>query len=68
MVFNINTEPKAVANAEPGSDNEIVDFKADPEKLDAFAQQRTDITAAAGGLEKTKKLGSEKTLGRKRQK
>jgi hypothetical protein len=68
LVFNINKEPKAVANKEPGSDNEIVDFKPDPEKLDAFAQQRTGITAAAGGIEEPKKLGSEKTLGRKRQK
>jgi hypothetical protein len=67
LVFNINKEPKAVANVEPGSDNEIVDFKADPDKLDAYAQQRTGITAAAGGLEAPKKLGSEKTLGRKRQ-
>ena len=38
------------------------------EKLDTFAQQRTGVTAAAGGIEEPKKLGSEKTLGRKRQK
>lgn len=33
--------------------------------LDSQAQQRSDVTAAAGGVEK--KLGTEKTLGRKRQ-
>ena len=33
--------------------------------LDAQAQQRSGVTAAAGGLEK--KLGTEKTLGRRRQ-
>jgi hypothetical protein len=68
LVFNINKEPKAVANAEPGSDNEIVDFKPDVDKLDAFAKQSSGITAASGGIEEPKKLGSEKTLGRKRQK
>jgi hypothetical protein len=67
-VFNINKEPRKVANTETATDNEIVDFKADPDKLDAYAQQRTGVTAAAGGLEEPKKLGSEKTLGRKRQK
>jgi hypothetical protein len=68
LVFNINKEPRKVANTETATDNEIVDFKADPDKLDAYAQQRTGVTAAAGGIEEPKKLGSEKTLGRKRQK
>lgn len=36
-----------------------------PDELNAIAQQRSGVTAAAGGVEK--KLGSEKTLGRKRQ-
>lgn len=36
-----------------------------PDDLDAVAQQRSGVTAAAGGV--GKKLGSEKTLGRKRQ-
>jgi hypothetical protein len=35
--------------------------------LDAVAQQDSGITARAGGVDQTKKLGSEKTLGRKRQ-
>jgi hypothetical protein len=68
LVFNINKEPRKVANTETATDNEIVDFKADPDKLDTYAQQRTGVTAAAGGMEEPKKLGSEKTLGRKRQK
>jgi hypothetical protein len=68
LVFNINKEPRKVANTETATDNEIVDFKADPDKLDAYAQQRTGVTARAGGIEEPKKLGSEKTLGRKRQK
>jgi hypothetical protein len=40
----------------------------DPEqKLDAVTQKRSGVTARAGGVDQTKKLGSEKTLGRKRQ-
>jgi hypothetical protein len=35
--------------------------------LDVVAQQDSGITARAGGVDQTKKLGSEKTLGRKRQ-
>ncbi len=68
LVFNINKEPRKVANTETVTDNEIVDFKADPDKLDAYAQQRTGVTAAAGGTEEPKKLGSKETLGRDRQK
>lgn len=40
---------------------------ANPDKLDDLAQERSGVTAAAGGVEAPKKLGSEKTLGRKRQ-
>jgi hypothetical protein len=36
-----------------------------PDELDTVSQQRSGVTAAAGGVEK--KLGTEKTLGRKRQ-
>lgn len=36
--------------------------------LDTLSQQSSGITARAGGVEEPKKLGSEKTLGRKRQK
>ena len=37
------------------------------DKLDAVTQQDSGITARAGGVDPTKKLGTEKTLGRKRQ-
>ena len=36
-----------------------------PDELDAVVQQRSGVTASSGGVEK--KLGTEKTLGRKRQ-
>jgi hypothetical protein len=36
--------------------------------LDTVTQAGSDITARAGGIDPAKKLGSEKTLGRKRQK
>jgi len=39
---------------------------ADPEKLDAVTQQRSSVTARAGGVA-PEKLGTEKALGRKRQ-
>jgi hypothetical protein len=39
---------------------------ADPEKLDQVTQKRSGVTARAGGVA-PEKLGSEKTLGRKRQ-
>ena len=39
-----------------------------PDDLDTVTQKRTKITARAGGVDPAKKLGSEKTLGRKRQK
>jgi hypothetical protein len=66
LVFNINKDPKKVANADASGANDIVDFKPDPDRLNNFGQQRSGITAAAGGLD-PKKLGSDKTLGRKRQ-
>jgi hypothetical protein len=37
------------------------------DELDTVAQKRSKVTARAGGVDQTKKLGSEKTLGRKRQ-
>jgi hypothetical protein len=53
--------PTAVAKTKtPASQTNSAD-------LDALGQQRTGITARAGGVDQTKKLGSEKTLGRKRQ-
>jgi hypothetical protein len=42
--------------------------KTDAEDLDSFGQQSSKLKASAGGVEEPKKLGSEKTLGRKRQK
>jgi hypothetical protein len=39
-----------------------------PDELDTVTQKRSKVTARAGGMDQTKKLGSEKTLGRKRQK
>ena len=66
LVFNINKDPKKVANADASGANDIVDFKPDPDRLNNFGQQRSGVTAAAGGLD-PKKLGSDKTLGRKRQ-
>lgn len=67
LVFNINKDPKKVANADSSSANDIVDFKPDPDKLDNYGKQRSGVTAAAGGVGKPEQLGSEKTLGRKRQ-
>jgi hypothetical protein len=67
LVFNINKEPKKVANADVSGANDIVDFKPDPDKLDDYGKQRSGVTAAAGGIEKTRQMGNEKTLGRKRQ-
>jgi hypothetical protein len=66
LVFNINKDPKKVANADASGANDIVDFKPDPDRLNNFGKQRSGVTAAAGGLD-PKKLGSDKTLGRKRQ-
>jgi len=67
LVFNINKDPKKVANADSTGANDIVDFKPDPDKLDDYGKQRSGVTAAAGGIEKTRQIGNEKTLGRKRQ-
>lgn len=67
LVFNINKDPKKVANQDASGNNDIVDYKPDPDKLNDFGKQRSGVTAAAGGIEKTKQMGNEKTLGRKRQ-
>ena len=74
LVFNINKEPKVIDNVEkaattdaPGGNQagEIVDYMGPQgaEKIDTATQQRSDITAAPA----PEKLGSEKSLGRKRQ-
>ena len=44
---------------------DVTPAQTTPDELDTVSQQRSGVTAAAGGLEK--KLGTEKTLGRKRQ-
>ena len=67
LVFNINKDPKKVANADASGANDIVDYKPDPDKLNDFGKQRSGVTAAAGGIEKTKQLGNKTTLGRERQ-
>jgi hypothetical protein len=67
LVFNINKDPKKVANADASGANDIVDYKPDPDRLNNFGQQRSGVTAAAGGIEKTKQLGNKTTLGRERQ-
>jgi hypothetical protein len=61
----------------PGKESEKIEIGNTPgrlggnamgaDKLDDFAQQRSGVTAATGGVEAPKELGSEKTLGRKRQ-
>ena len=74
LVFNINKEPKVIDNVEkaattdaPGGNQagEIVDYMGPQgaEQIDTATQQRSDITAAPA----PEKLGSEKSLGRKRQ-
>jgi hypothetical protein len=74
LVFNINKEPKAIQNVEkaattdaPGSSQagEIVDFMGPEgsEKIDTVMSKRSDIKAVS----KPEKLGTEKSLGRKRQ-
>jgi len=66
LVFNINKDPKKVANTDSTGENDIVDYKPDPDKLNNFDQQRSDVTAAAGGVEEPKQLGNKKSLGRAR--
>ena len=57
-----------------GSDSSVsakidddVPKRNEPDDLDTATQKRSKVTARAGGVEPDKKLGSEKTLGRKRQ-
>jgi hypothetical protein len=67
LVFNINKQPKAVANKELGATTDAPGSSQAGELVD-YIPPRSTVTAKAGGLEEPKKLGSEKTLGRKRQK
>ena len=50
------------------SDKKTSRAKTDASDLDQFSQQSAKLKASAGGVEEPKKLGSPKTLGRKRQK
>lgn len=67
LVFNINKQPKAVANKELAATTDAPGSSQAGELVD-YIPPRSGVTARAGGLEEPKKLGSEKTLGRKRQK
>jgi hypothetical protein len=66
MVFNINKKPKVEPNVEQSG------TAGDPENNTAgeivdYIPPRSSIKASAGGATEPKKIGSEKTLGRKRQ-
>ena len=63
LVFNINKEPKAVPNKELAATTDAPG-PSNAGNLDDFIDQRSDVRA---GNEPTKQYGSEKTLGRKRQ-
>jgi hypothetical protein len=54
-----NTDTDVPVDVEPA--------KTNTDDLNQVGQKRSGITAAAGGVEKTKQLGNDKTLGRKRQ-
>jgi hypothetical protein len=58
-----DSEAGASASIEPDQ----APASTEPDELDAVTQKRSKVTARAGGVDQTKKLGSEKTLGRKRQ-
>jgi hypothetical protein len=64
LAFSVGNERATKTNDTDTQTQEPNTGVADPEKLDAVTQQRSGVTARAGGVEK---LGSEKTLGRKRQ-
>jgi len=65
LVFNINKEPKAVANKEETATTDAPGDSQAGELVD-YIPPRSSVTAHAGGVEK-EKLGSPSTLGRKRQ-
>lgn len=65
LVFNINKEPKAVPNREPTSTTGDSEKDQAGELVD-YIPPRSSVTARAGGIE-DEKLGTEKALGRKRQ-
>jgi hypothetical protein len=67
LVFNINKQPKAVANKEETATTDAPG-KNDAGELVDYIPPRSSVTAHAGGVDQAKKLGSDETLGRKRQK
>jgi hypothetical protein len=67
LVFNINKQPKTVDNKELSATTDTPGSSQAGELVD-YIPPRSSVTARARGTEEPKKLGSEKTLGRKRQK
>jgi hypothetical protein len=65
LAFSVGNERATKTNDKAADTQEPNTGIPEPEQLDQVAQQRSGVTARAGGVEK--KLGSEKTLGRKRQ-
>jgi hypothetical protein len=66
LAFSVGNERATKTNDKAADTQEPNTGIPEPEQLDQVAHQRSGVTARAGGIEK--KLGSEKTLGRKRQK
>lgn len=65
ILFN-GAKPEKEDDVEAGGAGPVAQTKT--ADLDTVSQQRSGVTARAGGIDTDKKLGSEKTLGRKRQK
>jgi hypothetical protein len=65
LVFNINKEPKAVANKEETATTDAPGKSQAGELVD-YIPPRSSVTAHAGGVDK--KLGSKQSLGRERRK
>ena len=67
LAFSVGPDKKPKTAKTDQSTKEPNTGVADPEKLDQVTQQRSGLKASTGGVDPTKKLGTEKTLGRKRQ-
>ena len=65
LVFNINKEPKTIPNVEVGATTDAPGDSRAGELVD-YIPPRSNVTARAGGQD-SEKLGTEKALGRKRQ-
>jgi hypothetical protein len=66
LVFNINKEPKAIDNVEKAATTDAPGASKAGELVD-YIPPESGVTASAGGVDKDEKLGTEKSLGRKRQ-